>query len=114
MLLREFIKNTIFEIIEGVKLSQTEMPKIHDGVMVNPPYPYKDCTVRENNAPATHDLTKISFDIAVTTTESKEKKLNGGIEVISGGINSSNENSKANRVQFDLKVLLPSQSLPEE
>lgn len=114
MLLRDFIKNTIFEIIEGVKISQIEIPEIHKGVMVNPPYPYKDCTVRQNNAPATHDLTKISFDISVTTTESKEKKLNGGIEVISGGINSSNENSKANRVQFDLKILLPSQSLSEE
>ncbi len=114
MLLRDFIKDTISEIIEGVKLSQKEIPKIHNEIMINPPFPYKDHTVRKNNAPSTSELTKIKFDIAVGSKESKEKGISGGIEVISGGINKSNENTISNRVQFDLNILLPSQSLSND
>lgn len=114
MLLRDFIKDTILEIIEGVKLSQEEIPKIHEEIMVNPPYPYKNATLRKNNAPDTSELTKIKFDIAIGSKESKEKGISGGIEVISGGINKSNENTISNRVQFDLNILLPSQSLSND
>ena len=108
MLLRNFIKNTILEIIEGVKLSQDEIPKIYNKVQVNPPYPYKNATVRKNDAPDTSELTKVKFDIAIGTKESKEKGISGGIEVISGGINKSNENTVHNKVQFDLNIFIPS------
>ncbi len=114
MLLRDFIKGTILEIIEGVKLSQDEIPKIHNEIMVNPPYPYKNAIVRQNNAPDTSELTKIKFDIIVESKESKTKGISGGIEVVSGGISKSNENSSNNRVQFDLNILLPSQSLSND
>jgi len=114
MLLRDFIKGTILEIIEGVKSSQDDIPKIHNGIMINPPYPYKNATVRKNNAPDTSELTKIKFDIAIGSKESKSKGISGGIEVISGGLNKSNENSINNRVQFALNILLPSQELSNE
>lgn len=114
MLLRDFIKGTILEIIEGVKLSQQEIPKLHNETMINPPYPYKNAIVRKNNAPDTSELTKIKFDIAIGSKESKEKGITGGIEVISGGFNKSNENTISNRVQFDLNILLPSQSLSND
>ena len=110
MLLRDFIKDTILERVEGVKLAQSEIPKIHNEIIINPPFPYKKLIERQNNAPDTSELTNIKFDAVIGSKKSKERGISGGIEVISGGINKSNENSINNRVQFDLNILLPSQS----
>lgn len=109
--LRDFVSETLTQIVDGVKSSQDKA--IESGAMVNP----KLSTSWEQAGK--HGFLKIGdgyaqivqFDVALSVTEGTGTK--GGIGVFAGAINlgssgqSNNENSSVSRVKFCVPLSLP-------
>jgi len=95
MELKDFVSQTITSIIEGVREAQASA---QDGAYVNPVMAARP----------------IEFDVAVTVTETTEKKGGGGIAVAGfikaeGGGLTSSANSSVSRIKFHVPVTLPTQ-----
>jgi hypothetical protein len=113
MELKNFVSETLKQVLEGVKTAQS-FAKEHGG-QINP----KGITV---SAASTHSqmytprgelVQLMEFDVAVTTTE--EDKAKGGIGIFVGAFGvgvqgeSGNQNSAINRIQFRVPIILPNQ-----
>jgi len=109
--LKEFVQQTITEIVKGIASSQEEIEPF--GGIVNPPVMGNGSTAAEQNfvRTAVGAASVFNFDIALTATEGKDTKA--GISVVSGlanlgaGGNSNSENSSVSRIQFSVPVALP-------
>mgnify|MGYP001240455631 CR=1 FL=1 len=113
--LRDFVSETIVEIITGVKDAQDKAQKL--GGAVNPKltsnsdYASQHGFLRSSGGPAQI----VQFDVALTIKEGTGTK--GGIGIFAGAINlgssgqSSNENSSVSRVKFSVPIILPSSSV---
>lgn len=107
MELKEFVKETLVQIMEGVKSAQ-EATK--DMGIVNP---YQDVygtemhskTVRDKNGQIIH---MVDFDVNVTTAEGSEVKGGAGIVIGPlklGGSGATNEkDTSENRVKFQVPI----------
>lgn len=112
MELKNFIKETILEIVEGVLLSQAEITSKYKDVFINPPNPFESAIVRKNNAPDPRDLCKIEFDVSIESKIIKNKGVDLNlIQVISGDISKSKQDGNLNRVRFKIPVSLPEQKI---
>jgi len=111
MELKEFVRQTIAEIAEGVGEAQQDVAS--KGACVNPAL-----LGRVSNAsdlgflPTSAGVASIlQFDVALSAKEGTDTK--GGIGVVSGFVNlgssgaSNAENSSISRVQFNVPVALP-------
>lgn len=92
--IKEFVSDTLKQIIDGVVEAQ-KYAKEKDAVVV----PY-------------HDYQKnVSFDVAVTVDESKEKEGKAGITVwsIGGSVSGKTESSSStvSRIKFEIPIELP-------
>lgn len=89
MELQEFIEDSLFSIISGVRKTN-EKTKSGDFAMLE-----------------LNSADKISFDIAVSTEKNKTKGVSAGIKVISvsinGGANSELVNQNVSRIKFDIR-----------
>ena len=112
MNLKEFVAETLFQIIEGVKETQERVEKY--GSKVNPriaTYPVnldrQKLIVTENE----EIIQTIDFDVALTAKEEAGKKGGIGIFVGSVGVGgqkqSNTENSSVSRVKFRVPITLP-------
>lgn len=112
MNLKEFISETLSQIIEGVKDAQ-EKAKNH-GSKVNP-YIWKnpENLSRHNFTEASGGeiMQIIDFDVALTATQKKGTK--GGIGIFAGGLGigsqgqSNSDNTSVSRVKFKVPITLP-------
>jgi len=108
MEIKEFIKETIVQIFEGISDAQKEV----DGKLglVNPPE-IKLSNQVGYSANAITKTTDIDFELAVTENDNNETK--GGLSVLFGNINlgssikKGNENTVINRVKFSVPVVYP-------
>ncbi len=107
MQLKEFISQTLAEIVEGVKDAQAKtLDSENRGTYVNP-------FDKVTNVPRS-----IDFDVAVTATEGTSTK--GGIGVFMGAVGlgsqgqSEAHNTSLNRIRFSVSVLLPRGSPPTD
>ena len=95
--LKEFIKETIKNIAEGIYQAKEELYDKHQNCIIAP------STVNGNYV-ANEQL--IKFDIAVTTSKTNSKNATGkvGINVVNIAIDGNFENSKinSNRIQFEV------------
>lgn len=95
--LKNFIKETIENITEGIQEAKDELYKKYNNCPIAP-------TIFDGKEVAKEQL--IKFDIAVTTAKSNSKNANGkiGINVASIGLNGNIENSQTNlnRIQFEV------------
>lgn len=115
MKLDEFISNTLKSIIKGVKDSQDFANQ--NGAKINPHIGdwdfEKTQTTYYKNEEGARAISKIDFDIAVTTSSSQETGGEGGINVYSlklGGKLSDKEiNESVSRIKFSLNVLFPNE-----
>jgi len=110
--LKEFISETLSQIVSGVKGAQ-ESAKRH-GAEINPELfgnvqeLAKEGIVQTNSGGST---TIVEFDVALTVTEGTGTK--GGIGVFTGMVNlgssgqSKSENISVSRVQFKVPLALP-------
>ncbi len=99
--IKEFVKETLLEIADGIREAQKEMwDKIHNQpiapAIMGKGKEIKN-VIKESN---------ISFDIAVTATSSENSKKEGGIKikVVDANLGKENKISKEfiNRVRFDI------------
>jgi hypothetical protein len=113
MELDKFISNSLKSIIKGIKESQDFANQ--NGARINPYVDEHDFdknqTTYFGNQEGARAVSKIDFDIAVTTSSSQETGGEGGINVYSlklGGKLSDKEiNESVSRIKFSLNVVLP-------
>jgi hypothetical protein len=110
MQLRDFVAETIKEVIEGVVAAQAYAKE--KGAVVNPKLNFHNYNQDLLLDSATGRPTRsISFDVAVTAAEGT--KTQGGIAVFTGvlGLGSKGQSEKSNetvnRIQFSVPVSLP-------
>ncbi len=114
MELKDFIKETILQIIAGVKNAQEEV--IQFGAYVSPMFIKSDRldTIVTTDGSKDVNVEVVNFDISVTESSSetgtKEGKI--GISVIrAGGKNEKEtENVSVNRISFSVPIVLPGQA----
>mgnify|MGYP007123672533 CR=1 FL=1 len=109
--LRDFVSETLIQIVEGVKNAQSNAANL--GAKINPHLTStlgpaeKQGFLRTNEGYAQI----VQFDVALTVTEGSGTK--GGIGVFAGAINlgssgqSQTENSSVSRVKFSVPLSLP-------
>lgn len=113
MELDKFISNSLKSIIKGIKESQDFAKE--NGARINPhigKWDYEKIqTTYYGKEEGARVISKIDFDIAVTTSSSQETGGEGGINVYSlklGGKLSDKEiNESISRIKFSLNVVLP-------
>lgn len=116
--LKDFIKETLSEIADGV----TAFEKAHEQSDVTAKPKMKTKGDLAGNAAGTAGLlylgsrtgyaTLVNFDVAITAEENEASKAGGGIRVYfakaEGGVESTSSSSSVNRVQFTIPLKLVS------
>lgn len=113
MQLDKFISNSLKSIIKGIKESQDFA--VENGARINPYVGNwdveKQLTTYYKNQDGARAVSKIEFDIAVTTTSSQETGGEGGINVyslkIGGKLSDKEIKESVSRIKFNLNVVLP-------
>jgi len=118
MELKDFVKETLIQIIKGVKDAQIEVQKA--GGMVNPTLRVladKGASAAVLGQPSGEHggnyVFLVDFDVAVIVEEGKETK--GGIGVVTGIFSLGSQGksdqiaSNTSRIQFKVPILLPQQ-----
>lgn len=116
MELDKFISNSLKSIIKGIK--ETRDFAKENGAIINPyveQWDYEKIrTTYYKNKDGAIEVSKIDYDIAVTTSNTQETGGEGGINVYSlklGGKASDKEmNESVSRIKFSLNVVLPNES----
>ncbi len=108
MELKEFIKETLVQIIEAIKDAQKSVGTDNGEIILK-------LSTQRSKGEISHDgrvIHNIYFDVAVTVTEGSEKKGGGGIKVVSlfeigGDGKRSESNIFQNRIQFHVPLTYP-------
>ena len=120
MELKDFVKETLSQIVAGVEAAQTEVRDC--GGLVNPAY-----RPRKKEPSASHfgeldhgqNIFLIDFDVAVTVLEESGTEAKVKLNVVSllglgAGGESSNSNSATNKISFKVPLALPVDSVSTE
>lgn len=104
--LKEFTKQTLVQIVEGVKEANEEF---QDGAYVPylVPHNTKGRYIYEDGA----NVVDIDFDVAITATETEGANGGGGLKVasflnIGGALESKTENQTISRIKYTLPLVL--------
>lgn len=106
--LKEFTKETLVQIVQGVDEAKNELSTKHARITS---HAVKNMSggvlIDEHNTNAV----EVEFDVAVTTTETDGTKGGGGIKVVQffyGGIEASksSENQSISRVKYTIPLVL--------
>jgi hypothetical protein len=109
MELRDFVAETIKQVIDGVVTAQKYATE--KGSLVNPPLDFADRGPQMWDRATNQPVQSISFDVAVTAAEGS--KTQGGIAVFTGAFGiggkrqSDKSNETVNRIQFSVPIALP-------
>lgn len=113
MKLDEFITESLNSIIKGVEDSKEYA--ISKNARINPrlgKWDYeKTLTTYYKNEDGAIEISKIEFDIAVTTSEKEENGIKAGISVygigIGGKTQGTEENKTVSRIKFNVSLAMP-------
>ena len=113
MKLDEFISDSLQSIIKGINDSQDFA--LENGARINPHVGKWDenkmLTTYYGKEEGTRAVSQIDFDIAVTTSSTKETGGEGGINVYSvklgGKLSDKDANETVSRIKFSLNVAFP-------
>lgn len=108
--LKEFTKETLVQIVQGVNEANIELRK-HNAYVT---YRILKSEAGNSHVDRSHSITNavnVDFDVAVTTTETDATRGGGGIQVVQflrGGIESSNiiENQSNSRIKYSIPLVL--------
>jgi hypothetical protein len=112
MQLKDFIKESLTQLIEGI--AETQDTKLPHRAEISPYIPienYKTSGTRVGAFYSKQYVTMIKFDIAVTAEETTGTK--GGIGVVAGIFalgsqgKTDNKDSSISRIQFEIPIILP-------
>ena len=113
--LKEFVSQSIIQIVEGIIIAGQDItPK---GALLNP---YGHYSASENNGPSDQFITlkenSIDFNVAVVIEENDVAKGGIGIFVGGVGIGTQGENKNVNqmfsRIEFSIPIIFPQHILP--
>jgi hypothetical protein len=109
MELKDFISNTIIQIIEGVTVAQKYGEK--HGAMVNPNksinFGKGDNFALASGYDDFDYMQIVNFDIAITSSEGGEAKVKAGIYVLGAQGKNDFSSSSQNRISFSIPISLP-------
>jgi hypothetical protein len=121
MELKQFVSQTLLQILEGVKSAQEQSGAL--GAEINPRLP--DILVKDKSLDSriislggTHQKTVflIDFDVAITVTEGEDIKGGGAINVAAIKLGaegaSTATNTQQSRIKFLIPITLPSLRVP--
>ncbi len=119
MKLKDFVKTTLVEIVEGVKEAQEVVAHTFSGAMINPPIESNETAKRTGTHVYLESQVKdIHFDVAVAAREEASMKPGGGISIVvlKAGVEGevSYENTAVNRIRFKVPIVLPHAEMAEE
>lgn len=108
MELKNFIKDVIVEVFEGVKEAQSTIKE--DGSVINP-YDWYNPNFQKEDAFAVLEKTHIEFEVAITVSDSTESKGRIGIYIGNMGVGAQGKNSSGNesisKIKFSIPVKYP-------
>lgn len=114
MELKDFVKETIVQIVKGIDEANATLSERNAFVASSNFQTNKDIKYATDKEGRCHYVTDLDFDVAINAQKSKALEGGGGIEILSvlklGG-KSSNENlnSSTNRIKFTLPLALPTE-----
>ena len=116
MELKDFISETLTQMMEGVKNAQEKAKEF--GAIVNPPTSsHKENTVSIGDLGEYQRIQTIEFEVALPSTSTNDTQK--GISVAfagigaKGGKGSNEQNSIANKIRFEIPIALPYTSYDE-
>ncbi len=119
MKLRDFVKTTLIEIVEGVMEAQQLVAHTFSGAMINPPIESNETAKRTGTHVYIQSQIKdVDFDVAVAAREEASMKPGGGISIVvlKAGVEGevSYENTAVNRIRFKVPIVLPNPEAAED
>lgn len=109
MELKDFVSDSITQIMEGVKEAQQKGKELGGSVV---PFSYNvqgNRTILDSTNQRL--ISTLSFDVAVTATETTDKGARGGIKVMSiqlgGEANNNVTSGSTSRLCFEIPIILP-------
>ena len=112
MNLKEFVTETIVQIMEGVQEAQNQ---VGDKGIVNP-RSYQSGTFFVDTPPQPNELRPAEFDVAVTASSGSEAKGGAGLLVAAIGMGVQDTQSEGNtaisRIRFELPIAYPTHQVP--
>lgn len=108
MELKEFVKNSLLDVMHAVREAQQEWQAVGHKGAINPVW----STVDKDS------FRDINFDVAVTAEDKSAGKIGGGIKVV--GLNVGGEttdtvsSSSVSRIQFRVPIVPPAVTLQSE
>lgn len=116
MELKDFITETLTQMMEGVKNAQEKAKGF--GAIVNPPSPHKkESTIDYGDLGEYQRIQTIEFEVSLTSTSTSDSQK--GISVAfagigaKGGKENTEQNSIVNKIRFDIPIALPYTSYGE-
>lgn len=115
--LKEFTKETLTQIIEGVKAANTQMEASGAFVPSSNLSSIGEKHQYSNKDGYDHHVINIDFDVAVSVSESKENNKGGALRILDvaslgGENNKSYENTSFSRIKFSIPLALPNEKNP--
>lgn len=112
---KQFVQETLQQVIAGVREAQRDAPR-HSAAINPPRYRYPPATDRNPTGAQEHQqqLSTVDFDIAVTSDEAQAGRSGAGVRVIGifnagGQSETSTTASSISRVRFSVPLSLPEQ-----
>ena len=115
MELKNFIKETLVQITQGVKEAQEETKEM--GTHINPSGLIENNQLKFGYNDEFTSVQKIKMSVAIATTEGADVKAGVGlIHVLSLGVSSKVEEKTAieNRIEFEIPICLPVSMVTEK
>lgn len=119
MQLKDFIKESLTQIIEGI--AETQLTKLPNNAEISPYIPVTNVKGDERKMKPQYTwqyATPVKFDVAVTAEEATGTK--GGVGVVAGIFalgsqgKTDNKDSSISRLQFEIPIILPHWKDPQE
>lgn len=109
MELKEFVKETLVQIMEGVNEAQEVSDKY--GAIVNP-RKIENIQLSARINDEVHSVQNVEFEVGLTESKSDENKTGIGVLLSIVGIGTENKGSSAlfsvSRIKFSIPIILPS------
>lgn len=114
---KEFIKETLTQIVEGINEANQQMGSkgafvASSNLQENNGLPKGGTTYYEDSNNRRHVVREIDFDISVSVSDTSQTEGKGGLQVYSlfhanGGVENCNSSNSSHRIKFSIPLALP-------
>ena len=115
--IKEFIKETLSQIVEGINGANQQMSGkgafvASSNLQENNGMPKSGTTYYKDSNNRIHIVREIDFDISVSVSDSSQTEGKGGLQVYSlfhanGGVENCNSSNSSHRIKFSIPLALP-------